>query len=379
MESWKNRRFEKQMQESTSDPRILVVDDEPDICELLTEMLSSQGLQCKSCASGAEALELLSQESFALVISDFRMTGMSGLELLDQVQARFPRVAFVMLTGEDNVRLGVQAMKQGAQDYLVKSFQTDDVVASIHRALEKKRLELELDHYRQHLEQMVEQRTKQLQSALKRVEMTYDETLLALGGALDLRDNETAGHSHRVTSDSLEIAKVMGCTAEQLREITRGAYLHDLGKIGVPDAILLKPGSLTDEERKIMESHVRIGYNLVSQISFLAGPAEIVLTHQERYDGTGYPQGLVGNEIPLGARIFAVADTLDAMTSDRPYRRALPFSSAKKEITDHAERQFDPEVVRAFLSIPEEVWQKIRNEVVRLDLKRQATFLRSEG
>jgi HD-GYP domain-containing protein (c-di-GMP phosphodiesterase class II) len=224
-------------------------------------------------------------------------------------------------------------------------------------------MEVELDNYRQNLERMVEERTKQLEAARRRIELTYDETLEALGAALDLRDTETAGHSQRVTRYCLEMAKALRCSADQLKQIARGSYLHDIGKIGIPDSILLKEGKLTGEETQVMQTHVRIGYELVSRIAFLAGATEIVLTHQERHDGTGYPQGLVGNEIPLGARIFSVADTLDAMTSDRPYRRALPFATARDEITRESGKQFDPEVVRVFLSISEPVWESIRLEV----------------
>jgi HD-GYP domain-containing protein (c-di-GMP phosphodiesterase class II) len=218
----------------------------------------------------------------------------------------------------------------------------------------------ELASYRERLEEMVTQRTRQLEAAMKRIELTYDETLEALGAALDLRDNETAGHAWRVTRFSLEIARALGCSGEQLKHLARGAYLHDVGKIGVPDAILLKPDELSAEETAAMRAHARVGYDLVSRIAFLAPAAEIVLTHQERFDGTGYPQGLMGSEIPLGARIFAVADTLDAMTSDRPYRRALPFSAAQAEIIRESGRQFDPDVVQAFLSIPEKIWENIR-------------------
>ncbi|MBI1956566.1 MAG: HD domain-containing protein [Acidobacteria bacterium] len=166
--------------------------------------------------------------------------------------------------------------------------------------LERRRATRELAQYRNRLEEMVDHRTKQIQAAMKRIELTYDDTLEALGGALDLRDNDTEGHSRRVTGFCLEIAKAVGCQEEELKQITRGSYLHDIGKIGIPDSILLKPGKLTEEERRIMETHVRIGYDLVSRIAFLAPAAQIVLTHQERYDGLGYPQGLVGKEIPIG-------------------------------------------------------------------------------
>jgi len=204
------------------------------------------------------------------------------------------------------------------------------------------------------------------EAATDQVELTYDDTLGALGAALDLRDNETAGHSHRVTRYCLELAKRMGCSGDQLKHIERGAYLHDIGKIGTPDAILLKPGKLTPEEREIMQQHARVGYELVSRIEFLQEAAEIVYTHQERYDGLGYPRGLKGDAIPLGARIFAVADTFDAMTSNRPYRKALPLATALEEIRIESGRQFDPQVVGLLTAIPPDVWDQIRREVAGL-------------
>jgi putative nucleotidyltransferase with HDIG domain len=195
------------------------------------------------------------------------------------------------------------------------------------------------------------------------VKKTSEGTLLALRSSLDLRDHETAGHCQRVTQYSYELAKAMNCTPAELKRIVRGASLHDIGKIAIPDAILRKPGPLTDQERAIMEAHVRIGFDLTRHIPFLAGAAEIVLTHHERFDGTGYPQGLAGTKIPLGARIFAVADTLDAMTRDRPYRHALPYAVARGEMIRESGHQFDPAVVEAFLSLPEQLLQRIRDEV----------------
>lgn len=204
------------------------------------------------------------------------------------------------------------------------------------------------------------------EAATNRVEITYDETLETLGAALDLRDNDTAGHSHRVTRYCRELAKALGCSGEQLKHIERGAYLHDIGKIGTPDAILLKPGKLTPEEREVMERHARVGYDLMSPIEFLREAAEMVLAHQERYDGKGYPQRLVGEAIPLGARIFAVADTFDAMTSNRPYRKALPLAAALEEIRSESGSQFDPAVVRALIAISPIVWENIQREIAGL-------------
>lgn len=342
---------------------VLITDDEPHICQLLKNRLEQEGFTCQTCPSAEEALRALEGADFDLVISDLRLPNMSGTELMEAVLKKSPRTAFLIVTGVNDVRVGIDAMKRGANDYLVKPFQLAAVVASVERALESKQMEIELENYRQNLEQMVEQRTKQLQTAMKRIESTYDETLEALGAALDLRDTETEGHSRRVSRSCLEIARAMSCSSEQLKQISRGTYLHDIGKIGIPDSILLKPGRLSEDETAVMQTHARVGYDLVSKIGFLAPAAEIVLTHQERFDGTGYPQGLVGDEYPLGARIFAVADTLDAMTSDRPYRRALPLATARAEITLESGRQFDPEVVRIFLSLPEPVWERIRMEV----------------
>ena len=359
-ESWLGGSF---MKEEKNKKRILVVDDELPVCALLTETLTAHGFECKSCNDGKAALEAMGREGFDVVVSDLHMPGMSGMELLGEVRKKFPRAVILMVTGENDVRTGIEAMKRGAADYVVKPFDLEGVVTAVNRALEVKAMEMELEDYRHNLEKMVEDRTKQLDAARRRIELTYDETLEALGAALDLRDTETAGHSQRVTHYCLRMAHAMDCSGDQLKQIARGSYLHDIGKIGIPDSILLKEGKLTAEETQVMQYHVRIGYELVSRIVFLAGAAEIVLTHQERFDGTGYPQGLMGREIPLGARIFSVADTLDAMTSDRPYRRALPFATAREEVTRESGRQFDPDVVKIFLSIPEQVWGDIRHDV----------------
>ena len=353
------------MAEQGTRPRVLLVDDECSVWQILGEKLGRSGFDWHGLSSAEEALACLEQERFDAIVSDLKMPGMTGLQLLRELHKQQPHLAFVMTTGEDDIRVAIEAMKHGADDYLVKPFHLDMAVESLHRALRKKFMEAELDKYRHHLEEMVEQRTRQLQVAMKHIERAYDETLEALGAALDLRDTETAGHSRRVSLYCLTIARAMGCTSEQLKTIARGAYLHDIGKIGIPDSVLLKQGKLTAEEMTVMQTHVRIGYELLSRIPFLATASEIVLAHQERYDGAGYPQGLVGEEITLGARIFAVADTLDAMTSDRPYRKALPFVAARDEITRESGKQFDPDVVRVFLSLPEDTWEDIRRQVAR--------------
>lgn len=287
------------------------------------------------------------------------MPGRGGMELLEQVRRRYPHVAFLVTTGVDDVEVGVRAMHRGADDYLVKPLHEGAVLASLEKALHKHHLEQEVENYRAHLEEMVAERTVQVQAALLQVENTYEHTLQALAAAIDLRDHETAGHSQRVCLYALEIARAMGWQDEQLCNLARGSYLHDIGKLGVPDGILLKPGQLTAGELNTMQQHAQIGFDLIKGIPFLAEAAGIVLMHHERFDGTGYPRCLRGEEILLSARIFAVADTLDAITSDRPYRRASSFHEAREMIRLLAGSQFDTLVVSVFLKIPEDIWPAI--------------------
>jgi len=343
--------------------RVLAVDDESSACKLLSLILGPPAFHCATACNGEEALVTLQRERFDAVISDLNMPGISGMELLTQVRRRYSHMAFLVTTGVDDVDVGVQAMRCGADDYLVKPLRENAVLASLKRALQKRQLEQQVEHYRRHLEEMVAERTVELQSALQQIERSYEDTLQALGAAIDLRDHETAGHSQRVCRYSLEIARAMGWSDKQLDSLTRGAYLHDIGKLGVRDGILLKPGPLTEEERKLMQQHVQIGFDLVKEIPFLADAAEIILSHHERYDGGGYPRGLKGEEILLSARIFAVVDTLDAITSDRPYRRAASFEVASETIHRLSGSQFDPRVVSVFLDIPKETWLAIaRNQ-----------------
>jgi len=355
----KGRRASKAVSASPAVIRVLAVDDEPAACKLLSLFLGSAEFQCTTASNAEEALIALQRERFDAVISDLRMPGMGGMELLAEARRRHPHVAFLVTTGVDDVETGVQAMRSGADDYLVKPLLDSVVVASLERALHKRQLEQQLEHYRRHLEEMVAERTGQLRSALRQVEQSYEHTLQALGAAIDLRDNETAGHSQRVCRYSLEIARAMRWSEADLENLARGAYLHDIGKLGVPDSILLKPGPLDEEEWRLMRQHVEIGFHIVKDIPFLADAAEMILTHHERYDGSGYPNGLKGKEILPSARIFAVADTLDAITSNRPYRRASSFETACEAIRCLAGRQFDPEIVKVFLSIPPHTWEAI--------------------
>jgi putative nucleotidyltransferase with HDIG domain len=344
--------------------RILVVDDEEAIREIVSSMLTTANYQCRQAASGLEALSLLdSGEDFALMLSDLMMAGMDGIGLLERAKEKFPDMPVVMVTAVHDISVALSAIRNGAYDYLLKPFEREQLLATVRRALENRRLKLENRAYQTELEAKIDARTQQLRNAMGEIEKSYDITLEALGDALDLKDAETEGHSKRVTAFTIAMARAMGISHDQIRIIARGAFLHDIGKMAIPDAILRKPGALTPDEIAIMREHCYRGYHLLQRIPFLGDAAQIVYSHQERFDGTGYPRGLKGEEIPLGARIFAVADTLDAITSDRPYRPAQSVTAAREEIQRWSGRQFDPEVVKVFLSMPENIWSDLRKQI----------------
>jgi response regulator RpfG family c-di-GMP phosphodiesterase len=330
------------------------------------------------------ALDLVSQgqEETPLVISDMKMPGKDGLWLLESLRERYPDTSVIMLTGYGDTESAVDCLRRGAVDYLLKPPKLTDLIRAIERALAKRRIELARKRYQKKLERKVRDRTAELRSALRDIANTYQATLLALVAALDAREHETSDHSQRVVRYTSAIATRMGINGQELEEIGRGALLHDIGKIGVPDAVLLKPGKLTPEEWLEMRKHPDIGFQMIQNIPFLDTPAQIVLSHQERFDGAGYPRKLKGQEIHIGARIFAVADTLDAMTSDRPYRKGTTFANAIAEIQRCSGTQFDPEVVRAFLDIGEEglirIKEDMRNQKLNL-LQTEPAAQEAEG
>jgi putative nucleotidyltransferase with HDIG domain len=344
--------------------RILVVDDEEAIREIVTSMLMTANYQCRQAGSGLEALALLnSGEEFELMLSDLMMADLDGIGLLERTKEKYPDMPVVMVTAVHDISVALAAIRNGAYDYLLKPFERDQLLATVRRALENRRLKMENREYQTNLEALVSARTDQLRKAMASLERSYDITLEALGDALDLKDAETEGHSKRVTAFTIAIARHMGLPADQIRVIARGAFMHDIGKMAIPDAILRKPGALSPDEVTIMREHCYHGYQMLRKIPFLQEASDIVYSHQEKFDGTGYPRGLKGDEIPLGSRIFAVADTLDAITSDRPYRPAQTLGAAREEIKKWSGRQFDPEVVKAFVSMPDNIWEDLRKEI----------------
>jgi putative nucleotidyltransferase with HDIG domain len=344
--------------------RILVVDDEDAIREIVCSMLAAANYKTRQASSGLKALALLDAgEEFELMLSDLMMADLDGIGLLERTKEGYPDMPVVMVTAVHDISVALAAIRNGAYDYLLKPFEREQLLATVRRALENRRLKMENRKYQTELESLVDARTEQLQKAMSNLERSYDITLEALGDALDAKDAETEGHSRRVTAFTMAIAKAMGLPRDQIAVIARGAFLHDIGKMAIPDAILNKPGKLDPEEVTIMREHAYRGYQILRKIPFLNEAAEIVYSHQEKYDGTGYPRGLKGKEIPLGSRIFAVADTLDAMINDRPYRAAQTVAAARKEIELFSGRQFDPEVVKMFLSMPENIWGELCKDI----------------
>ncbi|MHB1699445.1 MAG: HD domain-containing phosphohydrolase [Acidobacteriaceae bacterium] len=344
--------------------RILIVDDENYVRTVMGAMLDRSGYITTLAASGQAALAHLQGDTPCdLVLSDMMMSGMDGMALLEHIHRIRPDLPLVMVTAVHDISVAMGAIRRGAYDYLLKPFEREQLLATVARALDHSRLVNQNALYKHHLEQLVAARTDMLRKAMADLERSYDITLEALGDSLDLRDAETEGHSKRVTAYTIALARASGMHSNQLRIIARGAFLHDIGKIAIPDSILLKPGALDEQERAIMREHCTRGYLMLRKIPFLREAAEIVHAHQERFDGSGYPRGLRGDDIPAGARVFAIADTLDAITSDRPYRRAKSFEAARDEISRCSGTQFDPEFVRLFESLPVQIWMDLRTEI----------------
>ncbi len=323
---------------------ILLVDDEELIRRLLYKKLSAEGYRCEQAANAEQALEKLKEDSIELVILDIKMPEKSGVELLPEIKAKYPDTAVIMATAVSDANVAINCMKAGAYDYVTKPFNLDEVSFSVERALEKRRLELENQDYQQHLEQRVEEQAQKIRTS-------FFNAVTALAYALEAKDIYTSGHSQRVTEVSVAIAKHLGLPKETIEKIRLAGLVHDIGKIGVREVVLNKPGSLSEEEYEHVRLHSETGEHILTPI---VGDEEIlkaVRHHHERYDGNGYPDGLKGEQIPLLARIIAVADTFDAMTSERPYRKALTEEAACAEVERGRGTQFDPKAADAFLEV----------------------------
>ncbi|MGH7162807.1 MAG: HD domain-containing phosphohydrolase [Planctomycetota bacterium] len=356
---------------------ILCVDDEPMIREILREALEQEGHRVTEAENGKVALDRIHSGDYDLIVTDVKMPVMDGFTLMKNLGDVTEQIPVVVITSFGDIDVAVDAIRLGAYDYIVKPFNISQVTISVKRALERRQLLLENIQYKKSLEhkvvektidlirknKKVEQQAKHLEHLLSDLRESYETTLDAMVSAIESRDCETKHHCRRVQVYAIELAKRLGIAGEPLIDIAYGSLLHDVGKIGVPDAILLKPGKLTEEEWQTMRNHTLIGYKMISRIKFLRGAADIVLYHHERWDGRGYPYGIAGEDIPLGARIFSVIDAFDAITSKRVYKEAVPVAQARKEIERCGGAQFDPRVVAAFQAIRDEELVQLRTEV----------------
>jgi len=367
---------------SNSQPRILIVDDESEITEILADLLS-ETYQCSKAGTAEQALMCLQDQEFELVISDITMPGMSGLDMIPHVKEISPNTVVVMISGMQTVESAIGALRLGAFDYLMKPFDLRQVEAVVIRALEHHDLIVAKQRYENHLEELVEQRTVELDRALDSLEDAYRSTLRALTAALETRDSETHGHSERVVSYSLRLGREYGLNRDEMKALEFGSLLHDIGKIGVPDSILRKPAKLTEEEWVRMKEHPLHGQQILRGIEFLKGAARVVAQHHEKWDGSGYPLGLRAVDIDVCARIFSVADAFDAITSDRVYRRGKSYEAAAEELDEWAGRQFDPKVVAAFHRVPKEDWEELHRRSLlpkhdEFDVRQMVQMLESQ-
>ena len=342
-------------------PRMLIVDDEPEITAILSDLFFGK-YDCTTAGSAEQALALLGSKEYELVVSDITMPGMSGLDMIPHVRNSSPNTVVVMISGMQTVESAIDALRLGAFDYVMKPFDLRQVEAVVKRALEHQDLIVAKQRYEDHLEELVEQRTAELDQALNSLEDAYRSTLKALTAALETRDLETHGHSERVVSYSMRLGREYDLDSQRMKSLEFGSLLHDIGKIGVPDLILRKPAKLTPEEWVLMRQHPLHGQQILRGIAFLEGAARVVAQHHEKWDGSGYPLGLREEEIDVCARIFSVADAFDAITSDRVYRKGKPYEAAAQELDEWAGKQFDPKVVEAFHRVPPQDWQELHEK-----------------
>ena len=328
----------------TGQGRILIVDDEEPVRRSLHKKLSTGGYYCEQASSGDEALEMLKSAPSELVILDIRMPGKSGRELLPEIRASYPETAVIMATAVTETSVVIDCMKEGAQDYIPKPFDLTEVMSSVESVLEKRELALEIRRHQQSLETKVEEQTGEIRSL-------FLGAIESLVFALEAKDKYTAGHSRRVTEIAVTIGEQLGLPQDELDDLRWGALLHDIGKIAVDPQIQNKPGKLTPEEYRHIMVHAQVGPDIVKPVVNERIMA-MIRHHHDRLDGNGLNQTVRGEGIPLGARILAVADTFDALTSDRPYRAAMPTEEALAEIKRCSGTQFDPVMVDALLRTP---------------------------
>lgn len=329
-----------------SDATILVVDDEPLVGAILQRWLEMEGYRCHTALNGHDALARLEETPYQLVLSDIMMPGMDGLSLLARIRHSFPHTAVIMITGVDDREAARRALELGAYGYVIKPLERNEILINVYSALERRRLSLESLAYEEELERKVEERTREIRER-------EEEIAFRLVAAAEYRDDETGAHVQRVGLFAEALANALGWEQERTYLIRRAAPMHDIGKIGIPDQVLRKPGRLTAEEFEIIKQHTVIGHEILSgsAIPLLNLAAEIALYHHERWDGNGYPRRLQGEAIPISARLVSICDVFDALRNDRVYRSALSEEEALAIMEEGRGSQFDPELFEVFLSI----------------------------
>lgn len=344
--------------------RILVVDDEAQIRSLLTRLLEAQGYACSTAAGASEARRLLAADDFALVLSDVNMPDESGLDFEHEVLADYPDTAIVMVTGADDRRHAERALANGAYGYMLKPFKPNELLINVVNALRRRTLEIENRESRNRLEQTVLERTSTLRETIAQLESSEselrrlrEETIRRLAWAAEFRSNETGQHLLRMSLYCTLLARLVGLDVDRTEMIRIASPMHDVGKIGIPDRILLKPTFLTPEERAVMQAHTEMGHRILtgSGVELLDLAATLALTHHERIDGQGYPGGLEDDDIPLEGRIAAIADVFDALTSDRVYRLAFRPDEAREQMLTGRGTQFDQELLDLFFGAWDDV------------------------
>ncbi len=317
-------------------------------------MLTIRGFACDVSGSMADARALMERTRYDILLVDVNLPDGSGLALTEDAGRESPLV--IVMTGSNDIQTAVHAIRNGAIDFITKPFAVGHFLQRLDKAVEEWRTRRSLQYYARTLETLVRMKSEELSRTSRQIDEVCDMTVAALGAALNLKDHETADHCARVSENCVTMGSMLSLSDFELKNLKWGAYLHDVGKIGIPERILLKEGALEPEERRVVEKHPIMGHAMIRNIEFLQFATDVVLSHHERFDGTGYPHGLKEHRIPLNARIFAIMDTLDAMTSDRPYRAALPISAVVAELPEKAGSQFDPEIVEVFTTAPASSW-----------------------
>ena len=324
--------------------RILIVDDLASIRKIVYRKLVSEGYECKEVPDGDTALEAISEYEYDLVLLDVSMPGKSGIEVLNEIISRCPDTSVIMVTSRDDADTVIETMKMGAYDYIIKPVNLNELPIRVRKALDRRKLVLENKEYRLHLEDKVKEQTEKIHDA-------FLNSITSLAFALEARDKYTSGHSQRVSKIALLMCRRLGLKQDYTEKVTLAGLVHDIGKIGIKESILMKTDELTDEEYSHIMAHSVIGEHILKPAIDDEEILKIVRHHHERYNGTGYPDGPTGQHIPLGARILAVADIYDAMTSDRPYRKAMKPNVAIDELKKQSRHMFDPVVVNAFFNV----------------------------